>query len=70
MPQRLIPIIIPCHRVVCSDGTLWGLYGGSRLEEKIAGAGESASRAQEMKKRAWIRSVLVPLEFRSILEYH
>lgn len=29
-----IPIIIPCHRVVASDGTLGGYSGGSGLKAK------------------------------------
>ncbi|MEK7396656.1 MAG: MGMT family protein [Candidatus Poribacteria bacterium] len=30
-----IPIIIPCHRVVASDGSLHGFTGGLHLKEKL-----------------------------------
>jgi len=30
-----IPIIIPCHRVVASDGSLHGFTGGLELKEKL-----------------------------------
>jgi methylated-DNA-[protein]-cysteine S-methyltransferase len=29
-----VPIIIPCHRVIASDGTLGGYSGGSGLKAK------------------------------------
>ncbi|MBT5753173.1 MAG: methylated-DNA--[protein]-cysteine S-methyltransferase, partial [Rhodospirillaceae bacterium] len=32
--QNPLPILIPCHRVVASDGTLGGYSGGEGLETK------------------------------------
>jgi methylated-DNA-[protein]-cysteine S-methyltransferase len=33
--QNPIPIIIPCHRVIGSDGTLTGFGGGLPIKEKL-----------------------------------
>ena len=30
-----IPIIIPCHRVIASDGTLGGYSGGTEIKKKL-----------------------------------
>lgn len=30
-----VPILIPCHRVVASDGTIGGFTGGTRLKRKL-----------------------------------
>jgi len=32
-----IPIVIPCHRVIASDGTLTGYGGGLDIKEKLLG---------------------------------
>jgi len=29
------PIVIPCHRVICSDGALGGYQGGSRMKKNL-----------------------------------
>lgn len=39
-----VPIIVPCHRVIASDGTLGGFGGGLRLKRKLLaleGVGET-----------------------------
>lgn len=33
--QNPVPIIIPCHRVIGSDGTLTGYAGGLEIKEKL-----------------------------------
>ena len=30
-----IPIIIPCHRVIASDGSLGGYSGGTEIKKKL-----------------------------------
>lgn len=34
LARNPVPIVIPCHRVIASDGTLGGYSGGSGLEAK------------------------------------
>ncbi len=35
MARNHFPIIVPCHRVVASDGTLCGFGGGLQMKEQI-----------------------------------
>ncbi len=37
MSRNPLPLIIPCHRVICSDGSIGGFsaIGGTRLKEKM-----------------------------------
>jgi len=30
-----LPIVVPCHRVIASDGSLSGYYGGTDLKERL-----------------------------------
>lgn len=43
-----LPIVVPCHRVIGSDGRLTGYYGGTYLKEfllKLEGASNNGSSA-------------------------
>lgn len=33
--ENPLPILLPCHRVICSDGTLGGYAGGVSLKEAL-----------------------------------
>lgn len=35
MAKNPVPLLVPCHRVVRSDGSLGGFAGGIRLKEKL-----------------------------------
>ncbi|MBI3894870.1 MAG: methylated-DNA--[protein]-cysteine S-methyltransferase [Acidobacteria bacterium] len=32
---NLVPILVPCHRVIASDGTLGGYAGGTRIKSRL-----------------------------------
>ena len=32
-----VPILIPCHRIIASDGTVGGFTGGTGLKRKLLG---------------------------------
>ncbi len=35
LARNPFPIFIPCHRVVCADGSLGAFYGGTALKKRI-----------------------------------
>lgn len=35
LARNPLPIIVPCHRIVCSDGSLGGFSGGIELKQKM-----------------------------------
>lgn len=35
MKSNPLPVIIPCHRIICSDGSLGGFDGGTYLKEQL-----------------------------------
>jgi O-6-methylguanine DNA methyltransferase len=35
MARNPVPIIVPCHRVLASDGTLGGYGGGLEIKETL-----------------------------------
>lgn len=47
MASNPVPIIVPCHRVVGSDGSLTGYAGGLRLKETLL-AGEGRAVQQRL----------------------
>jgi methylated-DNA-[protein]-cysteine S-methyltransferase len=32
---NVLPVVVPCHRVIAADGTLGGFYGGLHLKERL-----------------------------------
>jgi methylated-DNA-[protein]-cysteine S-methyltransferase len=54
MANNPVPIIIPCHRVLASDGTLGGYGGGLDMKRgllKIEGAAVKESKARRRSRR-------------------
>ena len=35
MGSNPLPVIVPCHRVICSDGSLGGFGSGTNLKERL-----------------------------------
>lgn len=35
MAKNPVPLLIPCHRVICSNGSLGGFAGGIEMKEKL-----------------------------------
>jgi methylated-DNA-[protein]-cysteine S-methyltransferase len=50
--KNQIPIVIPCHRVIASDGGLGGFGGGLPVKEKLLALEKSAGGAVKQKVRS------------------
>jgi methylated-DNA-[protein]-cysteine S-methyltransferase len=33
--RNVLPVVVPCHRVIAADGTLGGFNGGLHLKERL-----------------------------------
>jgi O-6-methylguanine DNA methyltransferase len=33
--SNVLPVVVPCHRVIAADGTLGGFNGGLHLKERL-----------------------------------
>jgi methylated-DNA-[protein]-cysteine S-methyltransferase len=49
MATNPVPIILPCHRVLASDGTLGGYGGGLDMKKKLLGIEGAAFRERKRK---------------------
>lgn len=46
MAENPVPLLVPCHRVICSDGSLGGFSGGVNLKKRLLDLeGKSAQKS-------------------------
>ena len=49
-----LAIIIPCHRVIASDGTLGGYAGGLALKKRLLSLEQKAQQYNTTLNKEWV----------------